>query len=79
MFSCFSAGVFLATSLLDIIPKYLTEMKSTFNDLGVTVRFPTVHYFTNVHPHHECVKKSGAPSTDRILHHAMLALEKYDV
>ncbi|XP_062848640.1 zinc transporter ZIP3 [Trichomycterus rosablanca] len=48
LFSCFSAGVFLAISLLDVIPKYLTEMKSTFSDLGVTLRFPVAEFLLAV-------------------------------
>ncbi|KAK3572199.1 hypothetical protein QTP86_026060 [Hemibagrus guttatus] len=34
--SCLSAGVFLASCLLDIIPNFLKEMRETFTELSVT-------------------------------------------
>lgn len=42
--SCFSAGVFLAVGLLDIIPTYHSEINKTFSDLGVTLTFPVPEF-----------------------------------
>lgn len=38
--SCLSSGVFLGFSLLDLLPKYLTDMRDTFSRLDITLRFP---------------------------------------
>ncbi|XP_017319831.1 zinc transporter ZIP1 [Ictalurus punctatus] len=46
--SCLSAGVFLASCLLDIIPNFLTEMRETFTELGVTLRFPVPEFIMAV-------------------------------
>ncbi|KAI5106056.1 zinc transporter ZIP1, partial [Silurus meridionalis] len=46
--SCLSAGVFLASCVLDIIPNYLTEMREHFTELGVTLRFPVPEFIMAV-------------------------------
>ncbi|MCJ8750286.1 hypothetical protein PDJAM_G00260870 [Pangasius djambal] len=46
--SCLSAGVFLASCLLDIIPNFLTEMRETFTELGVTLLFPVPEFIMAV-------------------------------
>lgn len=44
LLSCCAAGVFLASSLLDMVPSYMTGMTETFSNLGVTLRFPVPEF-----------------------------------
>ncbi|XP_053095852.1 zinc transporter ZIP1-like [Pangasianodon hypophthalmus] len=46
--SCLSAGVFLGSCLLDIIPNFLKEMRETFTELGVTLLFPVPEFIMAV-------------------------------
>ncbi|XP_060726981.1 zinc transporter ZIP1-like [Tachysurus vachellii] len=46
--SCISAGVFLASCLLDIIPNFLKEMRETFTELSVTLYFPVPEFIMSV-------------------------------
>ncbi|KAG7335424.1 hypothetical protein KOW79_000117 [Hemibagrus wyckioides] len=46
--SCLSAGVFLSSCLLDIIPTFLKEMRETFTELSVILYFPVPEFIMSV-------------------------------
>uniref|UniRef100_A0A8B9LCC6 Zinc transporter ZIP1 n=1 Tax=Astyanax mexicanus TaxID=7994 RepID=A0A8B9LCC6_ASTMX len=44
LLGCCAAGVFLASSLLNMVPSYMIGMTETFSNLGVTLRFPVPEF-----------------------------------
>ncbi|XP_072536033.1 zinc transporter ZIP1-like [Salminus brasiliensis] len=44
LLGCWAAGVFLASSLLNMVPNHVAGMTETFSNLGVTLRFPVPEF-----------------------------------
>ncbi|TRY98833.1 hypothetical protein DNTS_023466 [Danionella cerebrum] len=45
---CFSSGVFLAWSMLDLLPQYLMNTREAFTQLNITLRFPLPEFLLSV-------------------------------
>lgn len=44
--NCFAGGVFLATSLLDLLPMIEEKFRAVFNESGITIVFPVAEFTT---------------------------------